>query len=270
MRLTDQSSTKTIGVLVVLSVSVLTLAVIVIPGENLIKIAALAAIAFSMLVYRFGYLAKPYLFSGFKLVDRADGFELARTQDAAIKHSGNKYYATQVVVINYTSTPTDQTPDEVKAERENYAKLLASFNFPLKLSQFVLPKDLTQYAAELERQVSYAETELAKARNADASPGRDETIMKLVKKLDMLKSRMDDLAKNKLPTTMLSTAMTCASATNREDAISRVRHQTDNLQTVLSTTLHATTTLATGEVLLTMLEWEKLLPGEKQAQDMEY
>ncbi|MFH0927163.1 MAG: hypothetical protein V1822_01140 [Candidatus Micrarchaeota archaeon] len=222
-------------------------------SSQILVFASSAFFLLSIIVWKFGYLLAPFLGSSFNLCIKGDGFELSQNQDSLIKQGEHGYTTTSFLSITLRDSTGFKSDGQKAALMEMFERSLSSLRHMLKISLIACPVNMSDYTQKLEEKRSLAEHR--KSQSKDSAQ-----ISLLEREIQQYSSQLERLASGDAPMQVLAYAQTSAFGLTKEEALSRVRSQAKEAQSVLSSTLASDVKILQGEDLLQCATWEHTPP----------
>ena len=221
-------------------------------------------------VWRFGYLIKPMITKQANLIEGFGKYEIPPSQDVIIKKVGARYYASAFMLVHFTQSATEKTPEQVASVRQGYERALSSLDYVYKISNMVCPVDLTPYVDKIKERRSNAEAHLSELSSLPSSANVGSEMVKLSREIQSCGSQLERIQAGERPMRVLNYAMTCASSNSRDEAISRAKAQSAEIKSVLSSTLDTEIIPMRGDDMKRCFEWEHMLPDKNEVDDYIY
>lgn len=256
---------KRMAILMILVQLALLGALILYPNA-IVAIAAVFSFVFAAAVWRFGFILKPIIARHAHLIEGFGKYEMPPSQDVIVKKNGNKYYATAYLLVRFTQSAAEKTPDQIYVMRQSYERALSSMNQVYKISNMVCPIDLTPHVDKIKERRSKAESRMSEIISLPASSNTGAEIALLKREIESCEKQLGKIQSGERPMQVLNFAMTTASSHSKDDAISQVRQQAAEIKTVVSSTLDTEVLQLAGDDLKRCFEWEYMLP-EKETMD---
>ncbi len=222
--------------------------------------AVLAAVFFALalLLWKYSYLIIPFFTSAANIVEIRGGYEIPPTRDCIIKKHGAGFYASKFLEIRYYESTVDKAVSDKAAMIESFEKALSSLKNVMKISLLVSSIDLTKHTEEIKAKRSSAETKRRKL------PANSEEIIRLDREIAMWNRLLDRITHGDRPLEITSYVTTTAFGVTREEALSKVRRQSKEIKTIISSTLGADVAELLDLDMLRCFEWEYFIPAETE------
>jgi hypothetical protein len=222
--------------------------------------AAVAALFFllSLIIWKYGYIQIPYITSAANIVEIRGGYEIPSTRDCIIKKSGNGFYATKFLEINYYESTMDKDAQDRTSMLSAFEKALASLKQTVKISLLVSEVDLTKQIDEIKTKRSSAESRRRKL------PPNSEELVRLDREIAMYNRQLERITHGDRPLEITSFVSTTAYGVTREEALSKVRRQSKEVKTIISSTLGSDVSELFDLDMIRCFEWEYFLPPESE------
>jgi hypothetical protein len=227
----------------------------VLSGNVAAIIAASAFFTLSLLIWKYGYLFIPVITKLTNIVEIRDGYEIPSTRDYIIKKTNNGYYATKFLEIKFYESTLDKKENEKVAMLESFEKAIASLKYVVKISLLISVIDLSKHIDDIKTKRSAAEAKKAKLSRENA-----DEIIRLDREIAMWNRLLNRITRGDRPIELIAFASTTAFGLTREEAASRVRRQSKELSTILSSSLGCDVSELTDIDMIKCFEWELFLP----------
>ncbi|MCK4318954.1 hypothetical protein KAW38_00075 [Candidatus Micrarchaeota archaeon] len=237
---------------------VISVLIAAVTGNVILTIPSAFFFALSLLIWKYGYILMPYFTTAAGIIEVRSGYEIPPARDYIIKKAENGYYATKFLEIKYYDSIVDKSDVEKAYRVESFEKALASLNSVVKISLLVSTIDLSKHIEEIKTRRGSAEAKRAKmaSNNADA--------VKLDREIAMYDRQLDRITHGERPLEVTSFASTTAFGVTKEEASSRVRRQSKEIKTILSSTLGADVKELADEDMLRCFEWDRFIPADPE------
>jgi hypothetical protein len=265
----DILTNKRMAIALVL-IQLLLLGALIFYPNAFIAIGALLSFLIAAAIWRFGFLIKPILAKHSHLVEGFGKYEIPPSQDVIVKKIGNMYYATAYMLVRFTQSASEKTPDQIYVMRQSYERALSSLNYVYKLSNMVCPIDLTPYVDSIKERRSKAEARVSELTSIPPSSSTGSEIALLKREIDSCEKQLAKIQAGERPMQVLNVAMTCASSHSKDEAISKAHSQSAEMRTVIGSTLDTEVSLLKGDEMKRCFEWEYALPGRESIDDFLY
>lgn len=222
--------------------------------------AALSSLFFvlSLVVWKYGYLLIPYFTSAANIVEIRGGYEIPPTRDCIVKKAGNGFYATKFLEIKYYESTMDKDSQDRASMLSSFEKALASLKHAVKISLLVSEVDLTREIDDIKTRRAAAESKRRKL------PPNSEELVRLDREIAMYNRQLERISRGDRPLEITSFVSTTAYGVTREEALSKVRRQSKEVKTIISSTLGADVNELFDLDMIRCFEWEYFLPPEAE------
>lgn len=227
-------------------------------GAYIPAIAAAALFAFSIFIWKYGYLLMPHITCAANIVEIRGNYTIPPTRDCVLKKSQNGYYATKFLEIMFYESTTDKKEGEKRSLFESFEKTLSSLKHTVKISFLLSSIDVSKYADEIKTKRSEAE-----ARKSQFSQQNSDTI-RTDREIAMLNRMLERLTLGERPMEIITFASTTALGATKDEAISRVKRQAQEIKTILSSTLSSEVRELSDLDMVRCLEWEYFIPEGRE------
>jgi hypothetical protein len=244
-------------------------ALVLYPNEA-IAIAAVLSFLVAAAVWRFGFLIKPMLIRSTHTLEGFGKYEIPETQDVIVKKEGDTYYASAYLLVRFTQSATEKTPEQIALSRQSYERALSSLNYVYKISNMVCPVDLTPYIDKIKEKRSTSEAKLSELTSLPANANQGAEMARLKREIESFESQLEKIQAGERPMRVLNYAMTCASSHSKDDAIAKARQQATELKTVIASTLDTEMLQLAGDDMKRCFEWEHMLPEKEKSDEFLY
>lgn len=265
----DILTNKRMAIMVV-AVQLVLLGALVIYPNGLVALAAIISFVLAAAVWRFGFIIKPILARQTNVLEGFGQYEIPSSQDVIVKKLGNRYYAASYLLVRFSQSSTEKTPDQIALMRQSYERALSSLNYVYRISNMVCPVDLSKYVEKIKEKRSGAESRLSEVISLPPSANQGSDIARLRREIESCENQLERIQSGERPMKILNFAMTCASSHSRDDAIARVKQQAAELKTVVSSTLDTEILPLTGDDMKRCFEWDHMLPDKEEHDEFLY
>jgi hypothetical protein len=255
---------------VVVLVQLALLGVLILYPNGLVAIAAVLSFLVAASVWRFGFILKPIITRHTHVIEGFGKYEIPPQQDVIVKKEGNNYHATSYLLVKFTQSTTEKTPEQVAVIRQSYERALSSLNYVYKISNMVCPVDLTPYVDKIKEKRSKAESRLSELSSLPATSNTGAEMALLKREVESCENQLQKIQSGERPMKVGNFAMTTACSQSRDDAIAKVKQQAAELKTVISSTLDTEVMPLAGDDMKRCFEWEYMLPGKDKTDDFLY
>ncbi|MFH1221946.1 MAG: hypothetical protein V1492_02575 [Candidatus Micrarchaeota archaeon] len=236
----------------------------------LLAIVAIISFVIAAVIWRFGYLIKPMLTKHMHMLEGFGKYEVPSEQDAIVKKEGNRYIATAYMLISFTQSATERTPDQIALMRQSYERALSSLNYVCKISNLVCPINLTPYVEKIKEKRSNAESRLSELSALPTTSNQGSEMARLKREVESYEGQLERVQSGERPMKVVNYAMTSASSTSKDEAIAKVRHQVAELKSVIASTMDTEVTLLFGDDMKRCFEWDMMIPEKEDVEDFLY
>jgi len=243
---------------------------IIIQGNWVLSLVALLSFLVAATIWRFGYVIKPMLCRQAHVVEGFGSYEIPPSQDVIIKKNGSRYYATAYLMVNFSQSSTEKTPEQLALTRQSYERAVSSLNYVYKLSNMVCPVDLKAHVDVLKERRGKAETRLSELLSLPPSANQAAEISKLRREIESYDTQLERIQTGERPMRVINFASTSAAGETKDEAMLKARQQANELKTVISSTMDTEVTVLGGDDMKKCFEWDYALPNEQQFGDIAY
>lgn len=247
-----------------LAISAVLLVLIFITGgfgsiNAILIIAASFCATSALIVYKYGYWIVPFLTKKVRVIDVIeDPPEIAPSQDAVIKRTAEKYYASVFLHVKIYDSVTEKSDDEKEAFMDLWERAVSGLKFVTKFTITSIVKDLTKYRESMEGKKAEVQLKLAGERE---KPNADQILLeKYEREIAMWDSMLSRLSIGDRPISNFAYIMTTGSGSTPEQALAVVKAQANDIKSTISTTLGADVALLAGEEMRRCFDWEYMIP----------
>ena len=231
----------------------------VLAGSSLsnVFLIAFSSIMFtaSIVVWRYGYLIVPLITKATNIVEIRNGHEVAPTRDYIIKKAESGYYATKFLEIKFYESTMDKEEGQKNMLFESFEKAISSLKYIVKISLLISAIDLSRHIDEIKTKRSTAESKKAKYLRESS-----EEIVRLDREIAMWNRLLDRITHGERPIEIIAFASTTAFGLTKEEAVSKVRRQSKEIKTILSSSLGSDVAELVDKDMLRCFEWELFFP----------
>jgi len=236
----------------------------------IIAVAAIISFFIAAGVWRFGFLIKPIITRQANVMEGFGKYEIPPSQDLIIKKDGNRYYATAYMLVRFTHSSTEKTPEQVASMRQSYERAISSLNYVCRLSSMVCPIDLSPHVERIKERRSNAETKLSEITSLPASSNQGAEMARLKREIESHSAQLERIQSGERPMRVINFVMTCAPGSSKDEAMVKVKQQATELKTVLASTLDTEVLPLAGDALKRCFEWDFTLPEKEKVDDFIY
>lgn len=223
-------------------------------GSALFSVIAAALFAFSLLLWKYGYLLIPAITRATNLVEIRNGYEISPTRDYIIKKVGDGYYATGFLEIRFYESAIEKDEEGKRTMFESFEKTIASLKYIVKISLLVSAIDLSKHIEDIKTKRSSAEAKKSKLS------GSSDDVIRLDREIAMWNRLLDRITHGERPVELLAFASTTAFGLTKEEAAARVRRQVKEVKTILSSSLGCDIRELVDLEMLKCFEWDLFFP----------
>lgn len=237
---------------------VLALILAVVFGAYAPAILAALLFAFSLFIWKYGYLLMPHITKAANIVEVRGSYTIPPTRDYILKKTASGYYVTKFLEIMLYESTVDKGESEKRSLFEMFEKALGSLKHTLKISFLLSSIDVSKYADEIKTKRSEAESRKSKL----ASEGPDS--IRLDREIAMWNRLLERLTSGERPMEIIAYASTTASGATKDEALARAKRQAQEIKTILSSTLSADVRELSDLDMIRCFEWEYFIPEGRE------
>ncbi|MEW6528314.1 MAG: hypothetical protein AB1391_00345 [Candidatus Micrarchaeota archaeon] len=230
----------------------------IILGAHIPIIIAAALFAFSLFIWKYGYLLMPHITSAANIVEVRGEYTIPPTRDYVLKKSQNGYYATKFLEIMLYESTVDKDDGEKHSLFALFEKALCSLKHVVKITFLFSSVDVSKYIDEIKTKRSEAEAK----RSHLSQHGPD--VIRLDREIAMLNRLLERLTFGERPMEIIAYASTTALGATKDEAISRVKRQAQEIKTILSSTLSSEIRELSDLDMIKCFEWDYFIPGDRE------
>lgn len=256
--------------LAVAAVQIVLLVTLVFYPNGAIALAAVASFVLAAVVWRFGFIIKPILARQANVLEGFGKYEIPSSQDIVIKKEGDRYFASAYLLVRFTQSSTEKTPEQIALTRQSYERALSSLNYLYKISNMVCPVDLSAFGDRIKERRSNAESKLSELQSLPPTTNQGAEMARLRREIESYESQLAKILEGERPMRVLNFAMTCASSQSKDEAVAKAKQQAAELKTVISSTLDTEVLHLGGDEMKRCFEWEHMLPDKDNADEALY
>jgi len=224
-------------------------------GSPLFAVIAAILFAFSLMLWKYGYLIIPILTQATNIIEIRDNYEVPPSRDYIIKKNPAGYYATKFLEIRFYESSMDKSEDGKKLLFESFEKAVSSLKYVVKLSMLISAIDISKHIDEIKTKRSNVETK--RSAEEKLHPGE---LIRYDREIAMLNRLLDRFSRGERPVEVVSFATTTSFGLTRDEAVSRANRQAKELRTILSSSLGCDVTELKDLDMLRCFEWELFYP----------
>ena len=220
--------------------------------------AIIAAFFFTLtiLIWKYGYLIFPAISKATNLIEIRNNYEVAPTRDYIIKKVENGYYATKFLEIRFYESSMDKTEENKHTMFESFERAISSLKYIVKISLLISAVDLGKHVEDIKTKRGAAESKKAKYYKESA-----DEVIRLDREIAMWNRLLDRITRGERPVELIAFASTTAFGLTREEAVAKVRRQSKEVRTVLSSSLGGDIVELVDTDMLRCFEWEMFFPA---------
>ncbi len=236
----------------------LSVLLVFVSGQVLFALLASLFFAISVLVWKYGYILMPFFTSAAKIVEVRGGYTIPPTRDCIIKAGGGGYYSSKFLEIHFYESMIDKNTADKTSMVESFEKALSSLKNVVKISLLVSAVDLSKNIDKIKAKRSAAESKRRRL------PPNSEELVRLDREIAMWNRLLSKLTQGDRSLEITSFATTTAFGVTKEEAMSKVRRQSKEIKTILSSTLGADVTEMLDTDMLRCFEWSYFIPADTE------
>jgi|SRR3989344_2811290 len=223
-------------------------------GQALAVVAAAALFTLSLLLWKYGYLFIPAITRATRIVEVRDGYEIPPARDMVLKKIESGYYATKFLEVRFYESAIEKKEDERRTMFESFEKAIASLKYVVKISLLISAIDLSKHIDDIKTKRSMAETKKSKLH------GKNDDLIRLDREIAMWNRLLDRITHGERPVELVAFASTTAFGLTKEEAASRVRRQSKEVKTILSSSLGCDVRELVDVEMRKCFEWDLFFP----------
>jgi hypothetical protein len=235
-----------------------------------IAIAAVVSFVVAAAVWRFGFVIKPIIAHQTNVIEGFGNYEIPPSQDVLIKKEGNRYFASAYMLIRFTHSSTEKTPEQIAVMRQAYERTISSLNYVYKISNLICPVDITPYVDKIKEKRSSAESRLSEISSLPPTSNQGAEIARLKREIESFETQLERIQAGERPMKSVNYAVTCASSTSKDDAMAKAKQQAAELKTMIAGTMDSEVIPLCGDDIKRCFEWEFILPEKGHTDDFLY
>lgn len=224
-------------------------------GSSLFAVFASFFFALTLLIWKYGYLIIPAITKATNIVEIRNDYEIPPTRDLIVKKTDNGYYATKFLEIRFYESSLDKTEGEKRFMFESFEKAIISLKHIVKISLLVAAVDLSKHIDEIKTKRSSAES-----RKARMSSKKADDAIKLDREIAMYNRYLDRLTNGERPVELIAFVSTTAFGLTKEEAGSKVKRQSNEVKTILSSSLGSDVVELSDKDMIRCFDWETFFP----------
>lgn len=231
------------------------LAGVALSNALLIAVAAISFM-FSILFWNYGYLIIPVITKATNIVEIRNGYEVAPTRDYIIRKAESGYYAAKFLEIKFYESSMDKEQDQKRLLFESFEKVISSLKYIVKISLLISAVDLSKHIEEIKTKRSAAESKKSKYAKENS-----EEVVRLDREIAMWNRLLDRITHGERPVEIIAFGSTTAFGLTKEEAVAKVRRQSKEVKTILSSSLGSDVVELIDKDMLRCFEWELFFPA---------
>lgn len=224
---------------------------------NPFLVAFSAAMFFlSIVIWKYGYLLMPAITKATNIIEVRNSYEVAPTRDYIIKKTENGYYAAKFLEIRFYESTMDKEEGHKNLMFESFEKAISSLKYIVKISLLISAIDLSKHIDDIKTKRSTAESKKAKYSRESS----EETV-RLDREIAMWNRLLDRITHGERPIELIAFASTTSFGLTKEEAVSKVRRQSKEVKTILSSALGSDVLELVDRDMLRCFEWDLIFPA---------
>ncbi len=228
-------------------------------GGAIFAIPASGFFFLTLLFWKYGYLIIPAVTSYTNIIELRSGYEISSTRDYILKKTDRGYYSSKFLEIRFYESSLDKGKEGSHSMFQSFEKAILSLRNIVKISLLISSLDLSKHIDELKTKRSIAESKKTKLSNQDS----DESI-RLDREISMWNRQLDRLSKGERAVEVVAYATTTAFGITKDEAVSKMKRQSKEIQTILSSTLGCDVVELSDLDMIRCFEWDKFLPASEE------
>lgn len=212
----------------------------------------------SLLLWKYGYALYPLFTKGAHVIEVGKNFEIPPTQDVIVGREGDWFLATQFLCAHLHHSAEEG--DEKRASRM-FEKAISSAGFPFKVCCLVCPLSLKSELEKIREKRSIAESRL---ESMAGEKGSKAERARLEREIAMWGKQIERLGRGEIPLDVVFYFSTTARGRTKEEAVSNVKRQSEELSVVLGSALSCDIAVATGEDMKRLFWWDFFSPASRE------
>lgn len=212
----------------------------------------------SLFIWKYGYLLMPHITKTANIVEVRGEYIIPPTRDCVLKKSDQGYHATKFLEIIFYESTVDKNAVEKHSLFESFEKTLGSLKHTIKISFLLSPIDVSKYADDIKTRRSEIEAKKTKvlANSHDA--------IRLDREIAMFNRFLERLTSGERPMEIITYASTTASGATKDEAIARAKRQSQEIKTILSSTLSSEVRELSDLDMIKCFEWDYFVPESRE------
>ncbi len=228
-------------------------------GHPLLAFGGAILFFLSLLIWKYGYLLIPLITRHSRIVEMRDNYEVPPTRDYIVKKTERGYYASKFLEIRFYENTSDKSSTSKRSLFESFERAVLSLRNVVKISLLVSSLDLSKQIDEVKTRRSVAESKRAKLSDKNT-----DEVVRLDREIAMYNRYLDRFSKGERPLELLSYASTTAFGVTREETLSKLKRQTNEVKTILGSTLGADIIELKDLDMIKCFEWDKFFPSSEE------
>lgn len=238
---------------------VLSIILSLLSGNAIFPILASIAFAFSLLIWKYGYLIIPIFTKATNVVEVRGSYQVPASRDYIIMKTDNGYYASKFLEVKFYESSMEKDNSEKKNMFESFEKAISSMKYVVKVSLMISTLDLSKHIDEIKTRRSTVEAKKAK----EGKIAQNEAL-RMDRELAYLNRLLDRITQGERPVEVIAFASTTAFGLTRDEALSRVSRQAKELMTILSSSLGCEVRELKDSDMLKCFEWDYFFPTTRE------
>jgi len=222
--------------------------------------AAAGALFFflSLALWKYGYAIYPYFAKGAKVVEAGRNFEIPPSQDVIVGKEAGNFLATVFLAARLYESASEGGAAQAG---KMFEKAISSAGFPFRVSCLVCPLSLRAELDEMREKRGMAESRREKLAHGK---GNESERARLEREIAMWGRQIERLTAGERPLEVVFCLSTTADGRTKEEAVSRARHQAEELSVVVGSALSCEIVQLKGEEMKRVFGWDFFGPSTRE------
>lgn len=223
---------------------------------SILSLFSLILFFLTLVIWKYGYILIPFFTRAVNIIEIRDQIIIPPTRNYIIKKTEEGYFVTKFLQIIFHESALEKGNDSNFFQ--SFEKLITSFKYPIKISFLFSPVDMSKYIDEVKSKRSEAE---AKLNNPNLTP-LDKNLLE--REILMWNRILKKLSSGEKPMELIVFLSTTSFSTSKEDALSQVNRQIQELKTIISSTLSAEVKELSDNEMIKCIEWTYFIPPSNE------
>jgi len=210
----------------------------------------------TLLLWKYGHLIFSLVTNHANFSEKRGEYEVSPARDYILKKTEKGYYASKFLEIKFYESSLERGKEGTKIMFDAFEKAIISLRNVVKISLLISSIDLSKHIDDIKTLRSVAES-----KKSQVSSSKTNESAKIDRKISMYNKDLDRLSKGERAVEVVAYATTTAFGITKDDALTRVKRQSKEIVTILSSTLGCSVVELSDLDMLRCFEWDKFIPA---------